>query len=226
MTSKSIAYYEARIAFGITSLLPTLALPLAALYHALLWRNQPRNFFQVTQAFELILPLAAGMIAAHLMTIEHDEQFDELRSSYAEPRWRVPALRTGDAVILTCATLIIGLLSYRWAYGEFDAWNVIPSALSPAIYLMGLSLLASNLTRNTWITAAIVMGYWFFEFQTRGMHTQNMFLFTRSYQLTDVSYDLNKALLATGGILFLLANVFISEKRAMGFKLRRLGFGK
>jgi len=92
MKSRSSLVYEARLAFGLSAILPALGLPAYAVLSRLLWGRHdtelPLSSLVITLV--ILLPLASGLSAAHLMTIEQEENFAELRHSYPEPAWRLP----------------------------------------------------------------------------------------------------------------------------------------
>ena len=217
--SKPALYYEFRISLGVASLLPLLGLPAIAL---LQWLFFLRMGFEVEQyelllrAFELVLPLSAGLAVAHLMTVEREAGMEELRSSYPEAPWRLPTARTLIAFVLVGAVLLVGVGGFRLVFGSVPWHELIPPALPPALFLLGLSLLAGNLTGSYWLATALVLGYWFFELQTRGEITEVFFLFQRSWPLEGIDYDLNRRLLAGLGVLFLVLNAGWSARRKRG----------
>ncbi|MFW6135720.1 MAG: hypothetical protein ACOC7N_02735 [Chloroflexota bacterium] len=216
--SKPALYYEFRVSLGAASLLPLLGLPAFAL---LQWLFVLRMGIEVEQyellrAFELVLPLSAGLAVAHLMTVEREAGMEELRSSYPEAPWRLPAARTLIAFVLAGAVLLVGVGGFRLVFGSVPWHELIPPALPPALFLLGLSLLAGNLTGSYWLAAALVLGYWFFELQTRGEITEVFFLFQHSRPLEGIDYDLNRRLLAGLGVLFLVLNAGWSARRKRG----------
>ena len=81
MRTTSPLYYEMRLVAGLAWLLPCLGLPAFAVLSRLLWGrfDTEMPLPMVVNAFEIILPLAAGLSAAHLMTIETEEGFADLR---------------------------------------------------------------------------------------------------------------------------------------------------
>jgi hypothetical protein len=225
-TSISLATlrYEARIIFGVTAALPVLGLPLAAFVEGLMWHRDPIHAPQaidVLRTFEVVLPLATGLAAAHLMTVEREEGFDELRRSYPEATWRVPLLRVAGACLLALVGLALGLIGFRLAYGPFDAAALVGPAIPPALVLLGLALATGNLTGSYWPAAAAVMGVWFLEFQTKGAVTKTLFLFDASWPVAGVDYDLNRGLLALLGLALIAANGYISVLRRRGLAPQR-----
>lgn len=181
-------WYELRVTLGAASLLPVLGLPVFALAYSLTWVIDGRSgqVDELRNVFEILLPLAAGLAAAHLMTVEHDEGFDELRRSYPEPDWRLPVLRTAIGLGLSGMALLLGALVFRWTFGRPYPLAVIFLSIPPAIYLLGLAIFSGNLSRSSWAAAGLVMGYWFFEIQTRGRATQTLFLFQQALPLPEV----------------------------------------
>lgn len=208
--------YEARIVFGLTAALPVLGLPLAALVQGLMWNREPvpvPHLIDVLRTFEMGLPLLAGLAAAHLMTVEREEGFDELRRAYPEATWRVPLLRTAGALLLALLSGMLAVLGFRLVHGPFDIAAVVGPALPPTLVLLGLSLVVSNVTGSYWLASAAVMGVWFFDFQTQGGVTQTWFLFDASWPLPEIDYEFNRGLLVSLGLALLGANGYISVLR-------------
>ncbi len=224
MFPKSLVYYEARVVFGATALLPTLVIPVFAVITSLSRQVDQPSIDQFVQAFEVILPLAAGLSATHLMTIEREEAFDALRNSYPEPSWCVPVVRTLGTLWLLVLSVLLGISSFAILYGLTDFWTAIAPALPPALYLIGLVLLVGNVTQSNWLTVALLLGYWFMEYQQRGRITQHLFLFDNTFRLPTVSYALNRWLLIGFAALFIALNVVVSiiRRRGLRFTLKRL----
>lgn len=219
----SYLVYEARIVMGLQVILPVGALPAFALLSWLVWeRGQfQAELYELARAFELILPLSAGLAAAHLMSVEEDHGFDELRRSYPEPAWRLPVLRTFEAYTFSLVALLTGLLAFRWAYGEYQIDQVLLPALPPTLYLLGFSLLVGHLTRNYWAAAALVMGYWFLEVQVGRQLGHQLFLFARTFPQAELSYELNRWLLIVLGTIFMAANFWLTARRPGSIRLGR-----
>jgi len=213
VSPKSLVYYEARVVFGVMALVPTLLIPAFGMLLAVYRPGEIPPLPILGRVFEMALPLAAGLSAAHLMNIEREEHFAELRGSYPEASLRIPLLRTAGALCLLVLTVLIGLLSFVILFNLSDFASVVLPALPPAIFLTALVLLVSNLTGSTWITAALLVGYWFFEYQQRGRVTQTLFLFDKSFPLPSVSYDLNRGLLLGLGVLCMALNALVSVIR-------------
>lgn len=215
MRTRGALWYEARIAFGLSSALPVLLLPGYALVAWFVWsqRPQPPILWEVTRGFELVAPLAAALSAAHLMGVEREAGFADLRRSYPEHPWRLPLLRTAGAIGLGLLSLLLGILCFQLAYGTFSLWDTVLPALAPAVYLLGLSLLAGNLSGSYWLAAGAALGYWFVEMLTRGDITKGFFLFNETYPVAGVSQVLNRVLLAGIGLMLLIANGYVSARR-------------
>ncbi|MCC6805719.1 MAG: hypothetical protein IT319_22750 [Anaerolineae bacterium] len=212
-------YYEARVAFGWATLLPALLLPAYALIAWLNWsayRATPQPG-ELIRAFVLGLPLSAGLAAAHLMVIEREEGFDSLRRSYPESSSRLPVRRAlGGIIAVTVSTLVTGVI-FHLAYGDYAVETVIIPAVPPALYLMGLALLIGNVTGGHWIPAALVVGYWFMEFETRGAFTKAAFLFNPIMPIPSVDAALNRWLLVGLACLWASLNVgYSSWRRSRG----------
>ena len=215
MKSRSSLVYEARLAFGLSAILPALGLPAYAVLSRLLWGRHdtelPLSSLVITLV--ILLPLASGLSAAHLMTIEQEENFAELRHSYPEPAWRLPVYRCGAALMLLlfCATL--GLAAFRLIWGPLDFIAALSPALPPAIYLTGLSLFSGRLTRSYWVAAGVTMIYWFLEIQTRGQVTGALYLFNTAWPSLFVSISFNQGLQIGLGLLFFAINIALSTGR-------------
>jgi hypothetical protein len=226
MRSKPALYYELRVTLGAAALLPLLGLPAFALLQWLfvLSDGQTVELYDLVRAFELVLPLGAGLAAAHLMAVEREEGMAELRASYPEGRWRLPLSRTLVALVLGAAALLLGLAAFRLVFDPLPASELVEPALAPTLLLLALSLLAGNLTGNYWLAAALVMGYWFFEVQTRGDLTGALYLFQYAWPVDDVDYALNRRALAALGAALLLANAWWSARKG-GKGIRARGDG-
>jgi hypothetical protein len=216
MLTKNLAYYEARIVFGTASLLPLLLLPGYMLLGLLLWKT-PQSvppLSQITSVFELMLSLSGGLACAHLMTIEREEGFDEIRRTYAEPSWRVPTLRALEAVCFISITGLLAALLFYFINGGYRFDQVVLPAFAPALYLAGLAVLINNVTGSYWIAAGAVVAYWYGEVITQGIYTQALFLFNNSMPLSDP--ELNRISLIVGALLFFALNVAFSAWRRRG----------
>ncbi len=214
MKSRSPLMYEARLAFGLSALLPALGLPAYVVLSRLLWGRYDTELplSSLVNTFVILLPLASGLSAAHLMSIEQDENFAELRNSYPEPAWRLPVYRGGAALMLLlfCATL--GLTAFWLIWGSMDFIAALLPALPPAIYLTGLSLLSGRLTRSYWAAAGVTMIYWFLEVQTRGQVTGSLYLFNTVWPSQFVPVSFNQGLQIGFGLLFFAINIALSTR--------------
>ena len=190
---RTSVYYEARVAFGWATLLPALLLPAYALIfwlNGLAYPGTP-ELGRLVQAFGLGLPLSAGLAAAHLMVIEREEGFDSLRRSYAEPSWRLPVRRALGGVIVVAISAAVAGAIFHLAYGDYAVETVILPTVPSALYLMALALLVGNVSGGYWLPAALVVAYWFLEYQTQGAYTLNAFLFNASMPIRSVDPALN-----------------------------------
>ncbi len=227
MRAKPALLYEARLVAGWASLLPALGLPAYAVLARLLWAgNDELALGTLLNTFVVLLPLEAGLSAAHLMGIESEASFDELRHSYPEPRLKLPLLRTGAALTFLLLAVGLGLAGFGWVWGAFDI-GLLPAmlpALPPALFLCGLSLLVGGLSRSYWAAAGAAMGWWFLELQTRGQVSGALFLFHPVWPRAGLLPELNQALLAGVGVVFLLTNAWVYARRG-GWRLRRPALG-
>ncbi len=171
---------------------------------------------EITTVFELALTLAGGLACAHLMTIEREEGFDEMRRTYAESSWRVPVLRALEAAALIAFSGLLAALLFSFAYGGYDFVQVALPAFAPALYLAGLALLVNNISGNYWIAAGVVVGYWYGDFTSQGIYTGALFLFNHSAPMPDLDPLLNRALLIGGALVFFALNAAYSAWRRRG----------
>jgi len=227
MRTKSPLYYETRLVAGLAGLLPCLGLPAFAVLSRLLWGrfDTEMPLPMIVNAFEIILPLAAGQSAAHLMTIETEEGFAELRRSYPESRLRLPLLRSGAALAFLFLALTLGAFAFHFLWGPYDVFAAVLPSLAPALFLTGLSLLIGGLSHSYWAAAGVVLVYWFLELQTRGKISGTLFLFATVWNWREVSYPLNRSLLAGLGFAFFVINAAWYAYRNGG-SIRRSALGK
>ncbi len=219
--------YEARLVAGFAGLLPCLGLPAYAVLSRLLWGRFDAEIPlpMIVNAFEIILPLAAGLSAAHLMTIETEEGFSELRRSYPESRLCLPLLRSGSALGFLFLALTVGAFAFPFLWGAYDVFAAVLPSLAPALFLTGLSLLIGGLSRSYWAAAGVVLVYWFLELQTRGKISGTLFLFATVWNWREVSYPLNRSLLAGLGFAFFVINAAWYAYRNGG-SIRRSALGE
>jgi hypothetical protein len=219
MLTRTTAWYEARIIFGMASLLPLLILPGYMLIGWVVWsahRTIP-SLPEVMRVFEVVLTLAGGLACAHLMTIEREEGFDEIRRTYPERFWRVPLLRVlGAATLIAFSGLLAAMLFY-FSYGEYDFHQRALPAFAPALYLAGLALLVSNISGSYWIAAGVIVAYWYAELTTQGAYTGALFLFNHSFPLPSIDPSLNRGLLIGGALVFFALNAAYSAWRRRGY---------
>jgi hypothetical protein len=219
--TRNVAWYEARMVFGAASLLPTLLLPAYGLLGWVVWVSQNTTPLpgEVHNAFVFILPLGSALAAAHLMTIEREEGFDALRRSYPEPPWRIPLIRSAEAVLLMVLSTVISCLIFGYMFDELDLGQIALPALAPALYLTGLALLINNFAGNYWVSAASVTAYWYVEMQSMGDYTGSLFLFNPVAPRPGLDPNVNQALLVATAALWLGLNIGYSVWR------RRQAFG-
>jgi hypothetical protein len=215
MQTRSVAWYEAKIVFGLSALLPLLVLPLHACIVSLLADPQhgiPSEEW-LQKSYEVLLPLVVGLAAAHLMMVERDERFDELRASYPEHPLRLPLLRTGGALALSALALGLNALGLRLGYGPFLPREVMLPSIAPALYMLGLALLVGNVTGSYWAAANAVLGSWLFDVITRGRYTSVMFLFESAWPRGQIPLRWNRAILVGLGLVLMLLNIYVSVRR-------------
>lgn len=218
MTTKRTLYYEVRISFGLASLLPLLLLPAYTILGGIIWlsNDQVPPYDDVVRAFAYLLTVAGGLCAAHLMSIERETGFDELRHSYPESPVRLAALRTVTALGFILTSGIVAALMFFLLYGEYDVMDVLLPALPGAFYLCGLAMLTNNVTGSYWVAAAVVAAYWYGDFTSGGYYTGMFYLFNHIAPASDLQPALNcVALLAGAAVLFVL-NAMYSHFRRRG----------
>lgn len=224
MKPRSTFYYEARITFGVGGLLPLLVLPAYAWFHGYMgYRNDV--VLTITQGFELILPLVAALASAHLMTAERAAGFDELRSTYPEHQWCLPALRTAGALGWVVLAAGLGACAFRLTAGTYPLGPTLLPAIPPTLWLLALSLLIGNVIGNPWAAAGVTMGYWLVEIPPHiftvldAIHDGHsgrglLFLFARSWPPGgSFPYAMNRWLLTALGLAALWANGLVSVGR-------------
>jgi hypothetical protein len=224
--ARGIVWYEARVVFGLSSVLAALIPPLFALFQWFVWtqRLEPAYEWEITRALTLTVCLAGGLGAAHLMGVERQEGFDELRRTYPESPWRLPLLRTAGAVATTALPLLLAMVIFRIGYGPYDLGTTVLPALAPAAFLLGLGLLLGNLTGSYWVAGGGVLAYWFFEVFTRSDPvTGPLYLFHPIYPVAGVSNDLNRALVTGLGVAMLAANALWTARRTTPGMARHRG---
>jgi hypothetical protein len=165
----------------------------------------------------MVLPLAGGLIAAHLMSTETENGFHELRRSYPEATWRKPVFRwLGGTLYLLLSGLMAALL-LRLAYGPFDLLYVMVPSLAPGLFMMTLALFLNAVSQHYQGVAALVSAYWLMELLTGGQFTGELHLFARIQQQFVTSYELNRGLFVVLSALLLLATIlWVSWQRQRG----------
>lgn len=214
-----IALYEARITFGLPSLLALLILPGYVLLGALMWisRETTPAPQEVRMVFELGLTLSAGFAAAHLMTIEREEGFDEIRRTYPEHNWRIPLMRAAQIVLFVIAAGLITAGMLLVVAGGYPLRDTLIPALAPAMWLCALAMLVNNVSGSYWIAVAVVAGYWFGDLMTGGSQSGIFFLFNHSMPKPGIDPVLNRALLlGLALVAFALNTVYSSWRRGRG----------
>jgi hypothetical protein len=218
MLTRNTVYYEARIVFGMASLLPLLLLPGYMFLGWILWTSRQAipPLTQMPMIFEMMLTLSGGLACAHLMTIEREEGFDEIRRTYVERSWRVPMMRAMEAFMFITISGLLAALFFYFAYGQYDFNQVVLPAFAPALYLCGLALLINNVTGSYWLAAGVVVGYWYVEAISAGFYTRALFLFNNSMPQADIDPNLNRGLLIVGALVFFALNAAFSAWRRRG----------
>jgi hypothetical protein len=183
-----------------------------------LWKTRDSfpSLAQIANISELMLTLASGLACAHLMTLEREEGFDEIRRTYAEPSWRMPLTRTLEAVAFIGISGLLAALFFALAYGQYNFTKVMLPAFAPALYLAGLALLANNISGSYWIAAGVTLAYWYGEWTSQGLHTGVLYLFQHSAPVRDIDLGLNRLLLVIGGLVFFALNSAYSAWRRRG----------
>ena len=220
---RGLLWYEGRVLLGWSALLPVLGLPGYALLRWLVGKasGDSTSLAVILRAFEVILPLASGLSAAHLLTIEYDEGFEELRRSYPEPAFRLPLLRMVAALVLWLAAFAVGYAAFQFAWGPLDTVQILWVAIPPSVFLVGLSLLVAEVSHSFWGAAGVVMGYWFLEVLTQGSITGRLYLFDGSMPLQGWPDPVNRWLLLGAGLLLLVITA-VHSARQKGWGARRM----
>jgi len=210
--TKNSLWYELKLVFFHGGWLPLLILPVAVLWIWLITTIFTDMPAAISRMLELSLPVVAALSAAPLMNMETQAGFTELRASYAEPWWRLPLNRSLMAALWTLIALSLGALAFLASGGNLSLISVLP-ALSPTLFLMGLSLLVGNLTQNYWAAMGASMGFWFINMAahvtlTNNVVTGSLFLFAYNWPLDTVDFLVNRVVLAGIGVY-----IFYLERR-------------
>ncbi len=180
--SIKVLWSELRVTFGLTTLLPLPALAGFAALEWLTWRGGRYTIAEMLSAarrdFVLLLPLAAALAAAHLMSVEREEGFAELRDTYPAPPYQLALLRTSIALLFALVAVVGGWIAYGLVSPALDPSRVILPALAPTLFMLGLALLVNNLSGSYWASSGVLMAYWFVEVRTRGELTRALFCST------------------------------------------------
>lgn len=211
----TVAYYEARAAFGFTAVVPALLPPVFGFIVLVNWlRNgSTPTANEVMSALAVLLPLSAALSAAHLMVVEREENVDALRRSYAEPTWRLPLIRTVGAMLVAGVSVGITLLLLHGAGAAYPLDQIVLPAIPATLMMVCLALLAGNVTGNSPAAVVAVIAYWFLDMQTGGKVTGVFFMFNAVSPLEDVDPDLNRFLLYAAAFGLCFANIAWSTRR-------------
>lgn len=204
--------YEILIGGHWSALLSCLGIPAYALLARLLrGRYDELSPGMLLEAYVILLPLVSGLAAAHLMSIESEVRFEELRLSYPEARFRLPLNRTLIALALMALAIMLGLLAFiaLWGLPRFEPLSMVIPALPSTIFLTGFSMLVNHLSRSYWVAAGAVMGWWFLELQTRGQISGVFFLFHPLWPTAGISAALNHTVLLVTGVGSFILNLLL-----------------
>jgi len=208
---------ELKVIFGLTALIPIPGLACLGLLEGLLYSGSSHFAgqlnFVVLRDFGFLLPLLSALSVAHLMSVERDEGFDDLRYSYPEPIQFQALMRTVMALVLIAVILGLGWAAYSFASGEMISFQWLLPALPATLFLTGLSLLANHLTGSYWVSAGVSLGYWLVEYQTKGILTHSFFLFNSIWPCEGVDPSINIILILSSGLIFLAANILMDPRR-------------
>lgn len=211
----TVAYYEARAAFGFTALVPALLPPVFGFIVLINWlRNDyTPTANEVMSALAVLLPLSAALSAAHLMVVEREENVDALRRSYPEPTWRLPLIRLTGALLVALVSVGVTLLLLLGTGAAYPLDQIVLPAIPATLMMVGLAMLVGNVTGNSPVAIMAVIAYWFLDMQTGGAVTGIFFLFNAVSPLQDLDPDLNRLLLCVAGAALFFANVAWSGYR-------------
>lgn len=199
----SLLRYEILVSGHWGALLSCLGIPAYALLTRLIWgRYDELSPGMLLESYVILLPLFSGLAAAHLMSIEAETRFEELRLSYPEPRFRLPLIRVLMALALMTLQMALGMLTFivLWRIPAFNPFPFVTLAIPPTIFLIGVSMMVNHLSRSYWVAAASVMIWWFIDLQTHGQLTGVLFLFHPVWPTAGVSAVMNQALLLVAGM--------------------------
>ena len=208
--TNSRLWYEMKLVFYHGGWLPLVILPVAVLWLQLTTSLSIGTPERAGKVLEVLLPLVAALSSAPLMNMESQAGFAELRASYAEPWWRLPLDRSLVAALWTLLALGLGGLALLAVGGSLRIGSVLP-ALSPTLFLLGVSLLAGNLTQNYWAAMGASMGIWFINLAAhtilvKNVITASLFLFAYTWPPEIVAYSVNRRLLVGIGVCWFVLN--------------------
>lgn len=215
MWNSALLLYEMRIAFGLASLFPLLLLPGYAVVGWIIWssRNAGPPMREVLEVFSVLLPLSAGLAASHLMSLEREEGFDEIRRTYSETSLRLPLMRSVIAFVGVGLSGVLAASMFHFVYDLNAFADFFLPSLPAAFYLCALALLVNNISGSYWIASAVVIAYWFGEMVSGGQYTGMLYLFNAAWSLPDLDPALNHIALLLGMAAFLGLNVLYSVWR-------------
>jgi len=199
MTILHKLYYEYRLTSGVAIWLPTLLLPAFAIFNWWLFsEDNPYTmpmFERITMIFELGLPLTAALAVAHLMGIEREQNFDELRHTMPEATWEILAYRIAVAIIMTLISIGITAASMAILWEPFDLWSILENVLPAVSFMVAMSIAVNTVVGNYWVSSAAVVGYWLIDFNTGGAYTRGLYLFQSYRPRPDLNATINISLL-------------------------------
>jgi hypothetical protein len=117
------------------------------------------------------------------------------------------------ALLVAGVSVGITLLLLRAAGVAYPLDQVVLPAIPATLMMVGLALLAGNITGNSPAAIVAVIAYWFLDMQTGGSVTGVLFMFNAVSPLPDIDPDLNRLLLYASAIALCLANVAWSARR-------------
>lgn len=161
---------------------------------------------------EVVAPLIAMAAMSHVLTIDSDAGFSEVLRSYPVSGMRLAGERLAAGLIYVSLGMgpTVAIFAYFSVLRIGTAWS---GFAPPAVFLVGLSLLAAAVA-SSWL-AGLACGalYWLWEFSTRGDLTGAMFLFPQSLgHKTGDALLSSRVLIAAVGSALVVTSVVIYQR--------------
>ncbi len=215
----SRVWYELRVTANWLSLVFVLSVPFVVGVDALRRLDTPGlpDVRELLGLLEIVLPLVGALSSAHLMAVERDTRFDEVRRTTPEPTWYLPLLRTLQPFAVVLFGTGLAVAAWQSLYGPVTLRQAVFPALPPTLFMIALSLLVGNLAGNVWIPSGLTLIYWLVNVQVGSQVFRELYLFQASIPNPRINTDANRLLLlASAGLLAVLNVAYSAWRRRRG----------